>query len=153
MRKSLFRVLALLVAAATCLVVLARDENASPDEAVAMVKRGVAYLQQHGREKTYAEINKRPGRFTDRDLYLVVYGLDGIVRAHGANPAMIGKNLLDFKDIDGKAFVQERVDLAQQRQSFWQTYKFINPVNKKVEQKSAYCEKLSDIVVCGGVYK
>jgi cytochrome c len=153
MRKKLFRFGALMAVTATALVVLARDDTASPEEAVAMVKRGVASIQQHGRDQTYAQINKRPGPFTDRDLYLVVYGLDGIVRAHGANPAMIGKNLLDFKDIDGKAFVQERVDLAQQSQSFWQSYKFVNPVSKKVEQKSAYCEKLSDIVVCGGVYK
>jgi cytochrome c len=153
MRKTLFRFAALVAAAVTCLVVLAKDDTASPDEAVAMVRRGVAYIQVHGRDRAYAQINKHPGPFTDRDLYLVVYGLDGIVRAHGANPAMIGKNLLDFKDIDGKAFVQERVDMAQQRQSFWQTYKFINPVSKKIEQKSAYCEKLADIVVCGGVYR
>jgi len=65
------------------------------------------------------------------------------------------KTVYDFnmKDIDGKAFVQERVDLARANASFWQTYKFTNPVSKKIESKSAYCERLGDVVVCGGVYK
>ncbi len=154
MSKTLLsRLAATALLAAALSATSAKEGNATPDEAVAMVKRGVAFIQAQGREKAYAEINSRPGRFTDRDLYLVVYGLDGIVRAHGANPRMIGRNLLELKDIDGKAFVQERVDLAQSHASFWQTYKFVNPVSKKVESKSAYCEKLGDIVVCGGVYK
>ncbi|HZE90772.1 MAG TPA: cache domain-containing protein [Rhizobacter sp.] len=129
------------------------DDNATPAEAVAMVKRGVAYIKAQGKAQAYAEINARPGLFTDRDLYLVVYGIDGIVRAHGANPQMIGKNMLDLKDIDGKAFVKERVELAQSKGTFWQDYKFTNPVSKKIEPKSMYCEKLDDAVVCGGVYK
>jgi signal transduction histidine kinase len=145
--------LAMLCVAMCTTTVSARDDNATPAEATAMVKEGIAYIKAHGRAKAYAEINARPGRFTDRDLYLVVYGIDGIVRAHGANPQMIGKNLLDLKDIDGKAFVQERVDLAKANNSFWQTYKFTNPVSKKIESKSAYCERLDDVVVCGGVYK
>ena len=83
----------------------------------------------------------------------MVYGLDGTVRAHGANEKMIGKNLISLKDIDGKAFVQERVDLAKSKGIFWQDYKFTNPVSRKVEPKSMYCEKLEDAAVCGGIYK
>jgi Single Cache domain 2 len=89
----------------------------------------------------------------DRDLYLVVYGLDGVVRAHGANEKMVGKNLLELKDVDGKSFVKERVELAQSKGTFWQDYKFTNPVSKKIEPKTAYCEKLDDVAVCGGIYK
>jgi signal transduction histidine kinase len=86
-------------------------------------------------------------------LYLTVYGLDGTVRAHGANEKMIGKNLIDLKDIDGTPFVKERMDLAKTKGTFWQDYKFTNPTTKKIEPKSMYCEKLDDSVVCGGIYK
>jgi hypothetical protein len=55
------------------------------DEAVAMVKKAVAAIKAEGAEKTYAEINNPSGKFVDRDLYIVVYGLDGMVLAHGAN--------------------------------------------------------------------
>lgn len=127
--------------------------KASAAEATAMVKKGVAFVKANGKEKGYAEISNKSGQFTDRDLYLVVYGLDGTVHAHGANAKMIGKNLIDLKDIDGKPFVKERVELAKSKGNFWQDYKFTNPVDKKIEPKSMYCEKLEDTVVCGGIYK
>ena len=127
--------------------------NATAAEATAMVKKGVAFIKSSGKDKGYAEISNKSGQFNDRDLYLVVYGLDGTVRAHGANEKMIGKNLIDLKDVDGKAFVKERVELAASKGTFWQDYKFTNPVSKKIEPKRMYCEKLEDAVVCGGIYK
>ncbi|HEY6355831.1 MAG TPA: cache domain-containing protein [Burkholderiaceae bacterium] len=129
------------------------ESNATKDEAMAMVKKGVAYIRANGKEKGYAEISTKGGKFNDRDLYLVVYGLDGTVHAHGANEKMIGKNLIDLKDVDGKPFVRERVELAQSKGTFWQDYKFTNPVSKKIEPKQMYCEKLDDTAVCGGIYK
>jgi signal transduction histidine kinase len=130
-----------------------KAEFATKDEAVAMVKKGIAFIKTNGKEKGYAEITNKHGQFTDRDLYLVVYGLDGVVRAHGANEKMVNKNLIDLKDVDGKPFVKERVELAQSKGTFWQDYKFTNPVTKKIEPKQMYCERLEDTAVCGGIYK
>jgi len=130
-----------------------KGEFATKDEAVAMVKKGVAFIKKEGKDKGYAEITNKKGQFTDRDLYLVVYGLDGVVRAHGANDKMVAKNLIDLKDVDGKPFVRERVEMGKTNATFWQDYKFSNPVSKKIEPKQMYCEKLDDTVVCGGVYK
>jgi signal transduction histidine kinase len=127
--------------------------QATAAEATAMVKKGVAFFKTNGKDKALAEISNKKGQFIDRDLYLVVYGLDGVVRAHGANEKMVGKNLLDLKDIDGKEFVRERVELAKSKGTFWQDYKFTNPTTKKIEPKSMYCEKLDDAAVCGGIYK
>jgi signal transduction histidine kinase len=144
-----------LVAALACAVAIGAHANdgASERDAVTMVKKGVAYIKANGKDKAYPEISDKKGQFVDRDLYLVVYGLDGTVRAHGANEKMIGKNLIELRDVDGKAFVKERVELAQAKGTFWQDYKFTNPVSKKIEPKSMYCEKLDDAAVCGGIYK
>jgi len=133
--------------------VQAKSEVATRDDAVTMVKKGVAFIKASGNDKGYAEVSNKTGKFVDRDLYLVVYGLDGVVRAHGANEKMIGKNLIDLKDVDGKPFVKERVEMGQKQATFWQDYKFTNPVTRKVEPKQMYCERLEDTVVCGGIYK
>ena len=127
-------------------------EFATKAEAEAMVQKGVKFMRANGKDKTYAEINKKDGAFTDRDLYLVAYGLDGTVRAHGANAKMIGKNLIDIKDVDGKPFVRERVELAKKGQPFWQDYKFVNPISRNIEPKTMYCVPEDDLVLCGGVY-
>ncbi len=145
------------VAAGACLALLSAEAGAAgiatQAEATALVKKGVAFIKANGKDKGHAEISNKQGQFIDRDLYLVVYGLDGTVRAHGANERMIGKNLIDLKDVDGKPFVKERVELAQAKGTFWQDYKFTNPTTKKIEPKSMYCEKLDDAAVCGGIYK
>ena len=126
---------------------------ASKDEAVAMVKKAVSAIKAEGPGKAYPEISNPSGKFVEGDLYIVVYGLDGMVLAHGADAKRIGTNQIDDKDPDGKAFVRERVELAATHPSFWQTYKFMNPVTHTVQPKAMYCERLAETVVCGGVYQ
>lgn len=125
---------------------------ATKDEAVAMVKKAVAFVGQQGPEKAYEAFDKKGGEFTDRDLYVVVYGLNGHVLAHGANAKLIGKDLNDAQDVDGKYYVKERLALAAKQADFWQDYKFVDPVTKKIEPKQMYCERLNDTAVCAGVY-
>ena len=128
--------------------------SVNKDEAVAMVKKGIAYIKANGVDKGYAEINNKAGAFIDRDLYLVAYGLDGKCLAHGANPKQIGRDLLELTDIDGKYFVKERIALVKSKPAgVWQEYKFTNPVSKKIEPKVMYCEKLGEAAICGGVYQ
>jgi signal transduction histidine kinase len=132
----------------------AAEGGATKEEAVAMVKKGVGAIKSQGADKVYAEISDKANpTWHKEDLYLTVYQLDGTVKAHGANSKMIGKNLIELKDIDGKAFVKERMDLAKAHANFWQDYKFTNPETKKIEPKSMYCERLDETVVCGGIYK
>jgi signal transduction histidine kinase len=127
--------------------------NATKDEAVAMVKRAVVAVNTMGAEKAYAEFSNTAGKWVDRDLYLIVFRLDGTALAHGFNAKQIGVNLIDRKDIDGKEFIRERMELAKAKPSFWQDYKFLNPTTKKIEPKTSYCEKQNDTVICAGVYK
>jgi len=131
----------------------AAAEHASKEEATAMVKKATAFFKANGDAKTYAAIMEKPGSFHDRDLYLVAYGMDGTVLAHGNNDKMVGKNLIELKDVDGKAWVKERVDMAQKQESFWQDYKMTDPLTKKIEPKQSYCERSDKVIICGGVYK
>jgi len=132
----------------------AADTPATAREAEAMVKKGVAYIKANGKDKGYAAITDKENKdFHDRDLYLAVHKLDGTAVAHGTNEKMVGKNFIEMKDIDGKEYIKERVEFGKTKTSFWTDYKFNNPVSKKIEPKTAYCERLDDTVVCGGIYK
>ena len=154
--KQLFRCVgaALAVAAfAAQAPALAKADFASKDEAITMVKKGVAFVKANGKDKGYAEITNKKGAFVDRDLYLVVYGMDGTVLAHGANEKQVGHNLIDLKDIDGKLFVKERLELARSKGKFWQDYTFTDPTTQKILPKSTYCERTEAAIVCVGIYK
>jgi signal transduction histidine kinase len=133
--------------------VAAAADGAGKDDAIAMVKKATAFIKEQGADKAYPEISNKAGKFIDRDLYVVVYQLDGKVLAHGSNEKFVGKDMIDAQDVDGKLYVKERVELAGKQPSFWQDYKFVNPVSKKVEPKQMYCEKLDNTAVCAGIYK
>ncbi len=131
------------------------ETKATAAEATAMVKKGVAALKAGGKDhdKLYSEITAKDAKWADRDLYLVVYSMDGTVKAHGANAKLVGNNLMDMLDIDGKPYIKERIELAKSKGTFWQDYKFTNPTSKKIEPKSMYCEKVDELVACAGIYK
>ena len=128
-------------------------ERATAKEAEAMVKKAVAYIKANGKEKAFAEFNNHKGKFIDKDLYITVYDLNGKCLAHGQNAKMVGKDLIELKDSDGKYFIKDRMDTAKTKGKAWQDYKYTNPLSKSIEHKSTYFEKYEDVVVAGGVYK
>ncbi len=129
-------------------------EFGSKDEAVAMVKRVQAEFKKAGPAATFKDVSdKTVKQFHDRDLYPFIYDMSGKCVAHGARPALIGKNLIDLKDQDGKFLIREMVTMAKGPGSGWIDYKWPNPLNNKIEDKSSYIEKMGDYFVGVGVYK
>ncbi len=128
-------------------------EFGTKEEAEALVKKAINMIKSEGKEKAFAEINNPQGKFVDRDLYIFVYDINGKCVAHGFNPKMIGKDLLEMKDADGRYFVKERIEIAKNKGKGWQDYKFTNPLTKKIELKTAYIERVDDLIVGCGVYR
>ena len=150
-RKFLTTTLALVLALAHTGGFAAGD-RATKADAEAMVAKGVAAVKAKG-EAAYVDFTAPSKTFVDRDLYLVIYDTTGKCLAHGQNPKQVGKDLINLKDPDGKEFVKERVTLAASKAKFWQDYKFTDPLTKTVQAKQAYCEKLGNLLICGGIYK
>lgn len=126
--------------------------RATADDAVAMVKSAVAYLKKHGPEQAYAAFNDPHGAFRDRDLYVIVFDLDGKGLAH-INPRLVGRMTGDIRDADGKAIFQAQRKVAMEQGSGWVDYKWPNPVSGKIEDKSTYLERVGDVMVMCGIYK
>lgn len=151
------QLLALLVLAA--LVGIASPASAATEfgskaEAVAMVKRVQTEFKKDGATTTFKEVSDKSVKaFHDRDLYPFIYDMAGKCVAHGARPALIGKNLIDLKDQDGKYLIREMVAISKGPGSGWVDYKWPNPLTNKIEDKSSYIEKMGDYFVGVGVYK
>ncbi|GGI55210.1 methyl-accepting chemotaxis protein [Oxalicibacterium solurbis] len=127
--------------------------HGSMEEAADMVGKAIEAMQEHGRDKAFADISNKLGPFCDRDLYVVVYDMHGRNLAHGANPGNIGKDMIDAKDGAGKPYVRERIAIIADKGRGWQDYMFLNPISKQVEAKSMYLDRYEDLIVGCGVYK
>ncbi len=123
------------------------------DDAIAMVKKTVAAIKADGVEKTYAAINTPGSQYQNGEVYAVVQGFDGTTLAHATNQKLVGKNMMEVQDVDGKYFAKEMATRGQKEASFWVDYKFPNPTTKKIQVKDMYCEALPPTTVCAGVYR
>lgn len=142
---------ALLAGGVIAVAVAAEPEHGTRDQAVAMVKHVETMFKKDGADATFKAVTGKT--FNDRDLYPFVYKLDGTdCVAHGANPALVGKNLIDLKDQDGKFLIRELSEVAT-KGSGWVDYKWPNPVTKLIEAKSSYVERMGDYFVGVGVYR
>lgn len=130
----------------------AGSERATADDAVAMVKKAVAYLKKQGPDKAYAAFNDPRGQFRERDLYVIVFDLEGRGLAH-INPRLVGKPTGDIRDADGKAIFQAQRKVAMEQGAGWVDYKWPSPVSGHIENKSTYLERVGDVIVMCGIYK
>lgn len=154
--KGLLKKLMVAAAAVMMMAPALAAEKGTKEEAVALVKKAVAYYKANGKEKTFAAINAQNPEFRNKDLYL--FGSESKdnqpLGAHGANPKMVGKVMTMLKDAEGKPFAKEIIDVALSKEGKgWVDYKWPNPVTKAIEQKTTYVERVDDVYFACGVYK
>ena len=115
-----------------------------------MVDRGVEYILKNGREKAFREFSNPKGPFIDGDLYLFGNDLSGVMLFHGQDQTLVGKNHMDLRDVNGKYFVREFIEVAKTKGSGWAEYFWPHPTTKKVRRKIAYVRRVEDMLVgCG----
>jgi len=69
--------------------------------------------------------------------------------AHGTNPGLIGKSMLDLKDVDGKPFNR---DIQAIKDTGWVEFKWQNPLTKAIEPKTMYEVRVGEYIVGVGAY-
>lgn len=67
------------------------------EEAKAFAEKAVAHIKSVGEEKAFADFSRPDGGYVDGELYMFCYAPDGTNKAHGGNPAFVGKNFLGSK--------------------------------------------------------
>jgi signal transduction histidine kinase len=124
------------------------------EEAVAMVKRVQERFEKQGADATFAAVTAQEQDFKDRDLYPFIYDVKGLNVAHGANRKMVGKLWISTKDQDGNFLIREMLKVVEGPGTGWVNYKWPNPLTHKIQDKSAYVEKLGAIYFVGvGIYR
>ncbi|MDY0048973.1 MAG: cache domain-containing protein [Thauera propionica] len=135
---------------AAAAVPLAVDTEES-HRAEALLRRAVTHLRTHG-SKALADFSVS-GQFVDGDLYVYVLGTDGVLQASGGPSFhMIGRNVLEYRDPDGKPLFAEILAGARRDGRGLIHYRWLNPQRGTVERKAAYYQAVEDYIAAVGYY-
>lgn len=118
------------------------QERGSKDEAKALVEAAVAHAKKVGADQAFKDFQNDKATWFKKDLYIFAYDMKGVCQAFGSNDKMVGKDLIELKDPNGKFIMKEFIALVSSKGSGWVEYEFTNPVTKKMGSKASYLQKL-----------
>ncbi|MES2742673.1 MAG: cache domain-containing protein [Pseudomonadota bacterium] len=146
----------LLSASLLCLFAGSAVGAAEPTEkdAIAMAERGAAIMKASGKEELMKKITAKDPELVQGSLYVDMRDINtGIVLAHPMNPSIVGKDLVDVPDANGKRYRREIIELAKKSGKGWVDYQYKNPTSGKIEPKTTYILRVNDVVLEAGIYK
>lgn len=126
-------------------------ESGSAQEAQAMLQRAVAAIKVD-ESKALAAFNHGDAGYRVRDLYVFCAKSNGTVDAH-ADPTQIGRKLQNLYDVDGVAFGQEIIAVAQEGEIKAVAYMWPKPGTRTPAEKVSFVTKVADQVCGVGYYK
>ncbi len=123
------------------------------DEAKALAEKAATFWKANGQQKAVAEINNPKGLFTKGELYVTAGDFSGLHLANGGNPKLVGMNLLEQKDPNGKTYVKDLIAAAK-KGGGWVEFTWTNPATKKVQPKKVWVTRVpgEDIYVACGLF-
>jgi signal transduction histidine kinase len=146
-----------LIATATALCLLsvtALANEPTEKDAIAMAERGAAMVKAKGKEEVMKRITAKDPDFVQGSLYIDMRDVkSGIVLAHPYNPSIVGKDLTDVPDANGKKYRREIIELAAAKGHGWVDYQYKNPTSGKIEPKTTYILLVDGVVLEAGLYK
>jgi len=119
-----------------------------------LVNEATQYCKDMGETQCFKVFNDKNGKFTKGALYIFVIRYDGVIRAHGSNVKLIGKNLMKVKDAAGNMLIQELISIAKNKGEGWFDYKWSHPKTKKTAPKRSFVKAIGNNSLIGsGYYK
>lgn len=150
-----------LLAAATALCLgfastAALANEPTEKDAISMAERGIALYKAKGKDELMKRISAKDPDFCQGELYIDIRDVKtGIVLAHPYNASIVGKDLTDVPDANGKTYRREIIERAAKSvgKGFWVDYMYKNPKSGKIEPKTTYILGVDGFVLEAGLYK
>lgn len=120
-----------------------------------LVDRAATLVAAGGRE-AFGRLRDRTGPFVFMDTYVFVTDTSGTELVNPALPALEGRNLMDLRDLQGKAVVREQVAAALRDGSAWLECYWYRPGDNIPARKQTYVKRVDaageTFIVGSGIY-
>ena len=120
-----------------------------------VVNRASALVSEQGKE-AFSQLRDKTGPFVFMDTYVFVDSPDGTELVNPAQPSLEGKNLIDLKDLKGKAVVKDEITEAMKNGSAWLDLYWYKPGHNTPAHKLTFVRKVQSgqetYIVGSGLY-
>ena len=129
----------------------------SAKQVKSFVEKAAALVEQEG-PKAFAQFNKKDSKWFHGNTYVFVDSPKGEFLCYPAMPSSVGKNMVDFKDADGReVFKLEVAKVTSEKAGGWIHYRWPKPGEEKPSWKSSYVKlakgpKGKEYIVGSGLY-
>lgn len=120
-----------------------------------VVNRAAELVASRGKE-CFNLLRDKKGPFVFMDTYVFVESPNGVEFVNPGQPSLEGKNLIDFKDLKGKAVVRDEIAAAMTDGSGWLECYWYQPGDNKPALKQTFVKKVrhgsETYIVGSGLY-
>ena len=118
-----------------------------------MLGKAVEHFEAVGRERALADFTAGHAPFHDRDLYVLCVDRKHVIVANGGYPIYVGSSADALVEAKGVPLGKALWDAADKSPEGSVDYPHVNPVSRKIEDKTTFYNKLADDLLCGaGAY-
>ncbi len=123
-------------------------------EVKSLVEKAASAFQEKGKDYTLKLLNASAGPFKKKHFYVISLDFAGNVLATSANRKLVGKNVLNLKDSEGKLFCKEMIQVAKDPGSGWVEYRWKRHGEKDPTMKRTFVMRVpgDDTLVASGYY-
>jgi signal transduction histidine kinase len=111
---------------------------------VALVEDAAALIETRG-DEAFKEFAQKDSKWQSDDHYLFAYTLEGVTAFHAVTPQLIGQNVMDLKDMNGKQIIRQITNIGQRPESDasgWVFYLWEDHAQLTPSWKAAYVRKV-----------
>jgi len=146
--KTVFGLIVLLAFAVSCTdkrKSLEQYEFDKTKKLVAFVEDAADLIQEKG-IAAFRDFARKNSTWQSGNRYLFAYNLDGTCIFHPVSPELIGRNIINMKDLNGKPVIGEIVQIASNTEHpyGWVHYLWMEPGEIYPEYKSSYIMRVTD---------
>jgi cytochrome c len=121
----------------------------------ALVDEAAALIEAKG-DAAFDEFRTKESEWYRGETYIFVDDMHGTALVNPASPGLEGTNILDMKDLNGKAFVREMIQMLEGKESGWIEYMWPKPGETEPSNKMSYVKRVQlgdrTLIVGSGIY-
>lgn len=131
------------------------EEKATREECVAKVKQAAKLIKDIGLEAALKKMNDPNGPFMWKDTYVFAFEDETYKILAHKSPKIVGFMAKDLKDVNGKLYFQEFLDVAKTKGEGWVSYMYPKTRGGIPEPKISYILKVpgEKVILGAGIYE